>query len=284
MKYFKSKIFYFFFAGIGLLSCEKEEDRVIFKGGNSPVLVSSSTSDLVLTKEKAEYSSLQFQWTNPEYEFSNGANTQDVLYTLEIDTEGANFSSAKRIAIGITRDLFTSFTVRQLNNTLSVMELEDYVPHGFEFRIKANLSNGSVPVYSNVVKINVTTFLDVVYPVPDKLYITGSATPASWQAGIAGETVPPDQQFTKVNSYLFQIDKLHFTFNGTDDGSNGFLLLPVYGSWAAKYGFTGDKHKNNRSGDSFKPEGNDFAPPATGTYKIVVNFKTGKYSVEAVTE
>jgi hypothetical protein len=282
MKYLNSKIYYLLLAGLCLLSCEKEEDKVTFQGGTAPQLVLSSTSDLVLTKPKEGYAALQFQWTNPEYEFSNGANTQDVIYTLEMDTEGANFSSPKRVAIGFTRDLFTSFTVRDLNNTLSAMELEDYVPHDFEFRVKATLSNGSVPLYSNVVKVKVTTYLDVVYPVPDNLYITGSATPASWQAGTAGETVPPNQQFTKISSYLFQIDKIHLTFNGTDDGSNGFLLLPVYGSWAAKYGFTGDKHKNNGKGDSFKPEGTDFAPPATGDYKIIVNFKTGKYSVEEI--
>jgi starch-binding outer membrane protein SusE/F len=282
MKIVKSKIFYSLLATICLLACEKEEDKVVFKGGVAPELTSSSTTNLVLAKAQEAYSSLQFQWTNPQYEFSNGTNTQDVSYTLQIDTAGSNFTNPKKIEMAFTRDLFTSFTVKQLNNTLSTMELKDFVPHDFEFRIKATLANGSVPMYSNVVKIKVTTYLDVVYPVPDNLYITGSATPASWQAGVAGEAVPPNQQFTKINSYLFQIAKLHLTFNGTDDGSNGFLLLPVYGSWSAKYGFTGDKHKNNSSGDSFKPEGSDFAPPATGDYKITVNFKTGKYSVEAV--
>jgi hypothetical protein len=273
MKYLKSKINYLVLASLCLLSCEKEEDRVTFKGGNSPVLVSSSTSDLVLTKEKADYSSLQFQWTNPEYEFSNGANTQDVLYTLEIDMEGADFSSEKRIAIGITRDLSTNFTVRQLNNTLSVMELEDYVPHGFEFRIRANLSNGSVPVYSNVVKINVTTFLDVVYPVPDKLFITGGATPKGWMAG--GDAPEASQEFTKINTYTFQITGLVMAANGP------FLFVPVYGNWDNKYGFTGAKEANNVNGDSFKPGGEDFkAPSASKAYKITVNFKTGRYSIE----
>jgi len=280
MKLIKSIFLCLLLVGTGLISCDKEEHRVTFTGGTAPNLTVSSTSDLVLSKPNADFSSLQFQWSNPDFEFSNGVNTQDVYYTLQIDTTGSNFSNPGQVGLSFTRDVSTTFTVKSLNTALANLQLKDNVPHPFEFRIQATLSSGSVPVYSNVVKINITTYLDVVYPVPTQLFITGSATPASWQAGTAGETVPPNQQFTKVNAYLFQIDNLALTFNGTDDGSNGFLLIPVYGSWGAKYGFTGSKHQNNGAGDSFKPDGNDFAPPGvSGNYKIVVNFKTGKYTM-----
>lgn len=273
MKYFNSKIYYLLLAACCLLSCEKEEDRVTFQGGNSPELIPSTTSDLVLTKPKENYSALQFQWTNPEYEFSNGANTQDVIYTLEIDKEGEDFKSNKRIGIGFTRDLATSFTVKDLNNTLSAMELEDYVPHNFEFRVKATLANGSVPVYSNVVTMKVTTYLDVIFPVPAKLFITGGATPKGWMAG--GDAPDAAQEFTKINTYTFQITSVVLAANGP------FLFVPVYGNWDNKYGFTGAKEANNVTGDSFKPAGEDIkAPAATKAYKITVNFKTGKYSVE----
>ncbi len=283
MRFLTHKIFCLL-AGVFLLACESDVDKVIFEGGTSPVLTVSSTDDIVLAKSQEDFHSLQFSWTNPDYQFSNGANTQDVTYTLEIDTAGSDFSNPKSVAMNFTRDLSTNFSVKSLNTALSGLELKDDVPHNFEFRVKATLPGNAVPVYSNVVAVTITTYLDVIYPVPDNLYITGSATPASWQAGVSGEAVPPNQQFTKVNAYTFQIDKLHLTFNGTADDSNGFLLIPVYGSWSAKYGFTGAKHQNNGNGDSFIPEGTDFAPPPTGDYKIVVNFKTGKYSVEAVEE
>lgn len=265
--------------GTLVVSCNKDEERVTFAGGTNPVLTVSSTTDLVLVKPEENYSSLQFQWTNPNFTFSNGVNTADVNYSLQVDTTGADFSSPKMATVTITKDVTMTFTVKSLNTTLANLGLLDGVPHPFEFRIKATLANGSVPVYSNVVKINITTYLDVVFPVPPQLFITGSATPGSWQAGTAGEAVPPNQQFTKVNAYLFRIESLTLTFNGTDDGSNGFLLIPVYGSWAAKYGFTGAKHANNGTGDTFKPDGNDFAPPSTGDYAIEVNFKTGKYTM-----
>ncbi len=273
MKHFKYILLFSLLAGVTLFSCEKDEDKVIFLGGTSPVLTASSTTDLVLTKAKENYSSIQLQWTNPNYEFTNGVNTQDVFFTLQIDTTGSNFSNPKSIGITFTKDAFKSFTVRDLNNTLSGLELKDFVAHNFEFRIKATLANSSVPLYSNVVKIKITTYLDVVYPVPANLYITGAATPKSWMGG--GDAEVLTQKFTKVSSYLFVLESLQI------NASSPFLFVPVYGDWNNKYGFTGDKEKNNPTGDTFKPDGNDFISPSTAkAYKITVNFKTGKYSFE----
>lgn len=254
-------------------ACEDEHDKVTILGGTPPTLSTSSASDLVLTKPMENYSSLQFQWTNPEYQFSNGVNTQDVYYTLQIDTAGSNFSNPKVVGIAFTRDVSRSFTVKELNTTLSGLELKDNVPHNFEFRVKATLANGSEPVYSNVVKIKITTYLDVVYPVPDKLFITGDATPKGWMAG--GDAEVATQKFTKVNSYTFVLENIQMK------ASSPFLFVPVYGNWDNKYGFTGAKTANNPTGDSFKPNGEDLLSPSTAkAYKITVNFKTGKFSFE----
>ena len=271
MKYYKTKIFALLLAVGFMIACE-EQEKVIYNGGQAPDLVASSTDDMVLSKTEEGYSSLQFQWNNPDYQFSNGTNTQDVNYTLEIDTTGANFSSSKKVSLSFTNELQKSFKVKDLNNTLSIMELKDYVSHPFEFRVKSTLAGSSVPLYSNVVKINITTYLDVVYPVPDKLYITGAATPKDWMGG--GAAPEPSQEFTKINPYTFELAGLDIK------PSAGFLLVPVYGNWDHKYGFTGDKEANNVNGDSFRPEGNDFkSPDVAGNYKITVNFKTGKYSM-----
>ncbi|MGC4023525.1 MAG: SusE domain-containing protein [Cyclobacteriaceae bacterium] len=277
----KTQLIYKLIVAMGLIviaSCTSDETKVTYLGGTAPVLTVSDTASLVLTKAQENYNSLQFSWTYPNYKFSNGASTQDVFYTLQFDSVGANFANPGTLAF--TNSLSNAFFVKDLNNALGTLQYKDYVQHKFEFRVKATMASGSAVYYSNVITMKITTYLDVVYPVPDNLYITGSATPGSWQAGSgSSEVVPPNQQFTKVNSYTFQIDALQLTFNGTADGDNGFLLLPVYGSWSAKYGFTGSKHGNNGLGDSFEPNGNDFSPPPTGNYKIVVNFKTGKYTM-----
>jgi hypothetical protein len=273
MKQFKYILLYSILAGVSLFSCDDQLDKVTFKGGSAPVLSVSSTDDLVLNKSEANFSSLQFQWTNPDYEFSNGVSTQDVSYVLQVDTTGSNFSNPKIVGKSFTKDVSVSFTVKDFNNTLAGLELKDYVPHEFEFRIAATLSKNVEPLYSNVIKVKVTTYLDVVYPVPDNLYITGAATPKSWMAG--GDPEEVTQKFTKVNPYTFVLDGLQI------NGGSEFLLVPVYGDWGHKYGYTGDGAKNNTSGDFFKPEGNNFlAPAASKAYKITVNFKTGKYSFE----
>jgi hypothetical protein len=275
MKLIKSIFFCLLFTGPSLVSCDKEENRVTFTGGAAPQLTVSSTSDLVLSKTYADYSSLQFQWSNPDYEFSNGINTQDVYYTLQIDTTGSNFSNPGLVGLSFTKDVSTTFTVKSLNTALANLQLKDNVPHPFEFRIKATLANSSVPVYSNVVKINITTYLDTVYPVPAQLFITGAATPKGWMAG--GDAPLASQQFTKVNAYTFVLSSIKLTLL---TGDLGYLFVPLYGDWNNKYGFTGAKYGNNVKGDAFTPNGTDFQPPATGTYKITVNFKTGKYVVE----
>lgn len=268
-----SKILSVFMVSIVLLSCESDIDKVFFEGGSAPVLTASSTSDVVLLKDEADFRSLQFQWTNPQYSFSNGVNTQDVVYTFEIDTVGSDFSNPKIATLSFSNDLFTEFTVQNLNTTLAALELEDEVPHNFEFRVKAALGNDIAPLYSNTVAITITTYLDVVYPVPDKLFITGAATPGDWMGG--GDPELSSQEFTKINAYTFELGSLDI------NGNSPFLFVPVYGNWDNKYGFTGDATQNNPDGDSFEPEGSDFiSPAASGTYKITVNFKTGRYVFE----
>jgi hypothetical protein len=270
----KMKYIAFFLGALIVLACDKEETRVTFLKSTPPVLVASSTADLVLNKAQENFSSLQFQWTNPVFEFSNGVNTQNVSYVLQIDQAGKDFGSAKQIGLGFTNAVSRSFTVKELNNTLSGLELADFVPQDFEFRIKATLSNNSVPVYSNVVKIKITTYLDVVYPVPANLFMIGDATPAQWDNNVA--KLDPAQKFTLINTYTFQINSIALT------GGKYYLLLPVAGSWDSKYAFPGTKDQNNRLGDTFKlNDGQDFLAPAeSGNYKVTVNFKTAKVSLE----
>lgn len=261
------------FTGTILSSCEKDEVKVTFEGGTPPVLTVSSTNTVVLSKSNENFSSLQFHWTNPNFEFSNGVNTQDILYTLQVDTVGSNFSNPRAIQLSFSRELTTSFRVKELNTTLSSLELKDFMPHNFEFRIKATIANSTLSIYSNVVQVTISTYLDVVYPVPDRLFITGAATPAGWMAG--GDPIVQTQEFTKINTFTFQINSLQL------NPSVGFLFVPVYGNWDNKYGFTGDGLANTPAGDFFRPNGNDIISPSVPkAYKITVNFKTGRFSIE----
>ncbi|MCX6264638.1 MAG: SusE domain-containing protein [Bacteroidetes bacterium] len=254
-----------------LVSCKKEENRITFEGGTNPVLTANSLTPRVLAIANRDVLSLKLNWTNPDYRFTTGVSSQDVNYLLQIDLEGANFGGAKKYEKVIAKDLSASLTTGELNTALLSMDLPENVAHKLEARVISSLINGTVPLASNVLKMTVTPYLDVVYPVPANLYITGAATPGNWMGGGDPELVT--QKFTKISSSEFQINSLNMNAN------QGFLFVPVYGNWSNKYGFTGAGLGNNPSGDTFKPDGGDFiSPGVAGNYRINVSFKTGKYT------
>ena len=262
--------------GIALVfsSCKKDENRVTIESAKAPVLSVSSATPLVLSGTNASNLALRFNWTNPDYRFNTGVSSHNVTYTLEVDTTGANFSNPRKQEVSVASDLSKEFTVKELNSLFisTALNLVENMTHNIEFRLKASIS-GAAPVYSNVIKMVITPYLDTKYPVPTNLYITGSATPASWQCA-CGEPELLSQKFTKINAFTFRIT-LPLSAN------NSYLFLPVYGSWCVKYGGVGANNTNNVNGDEFMPGGNDLKAPGTSrTYTITVDFKEGKFTVQ----
>lgn len=256
---------------VTMVGCKKEENRITYEGGTNPVLTANSVAPRVLLIANRDVLSLKLNWTNPDYRFTTGVSSQDVNYLLQFDVEGANFASSKKFEKAIAKDLSISMTTGELNAALLSMDLPENVAAKLEVRVIATLINGSVPLTSNVLKMTVTPYLDVVFPVPANLYITGAATPGNWMGG--GDPELLSQKFTKISSSEFQINSLNMK------ASQGFLFVPVYGNWSNKYGFTGGGLGNNPDGDTFKPEGSDFVSPGVaGNYRINVSFKTGKYT------
>jgi starch-binding outer membrane protein SusE/F len=267
------KIFSLIMLAATVASCKKDEIKSYFEGGTPPVLSTTSpTTPMVLLIANANNTAFKFNWTNPNYQFASGPSSQDVTYTIQMDTTGANFTNPKIGEITVPKELTKTLTVKELNTVILGMGLLENIPHNMEIRLKSNITNSNVPLYSNIIKIVITPYLDVVYPVPAKLYLTGSASPASWMSGGDPENVA--QRFTKVNSSKFELTI-------TLSANNSMLFVPVYGDWNNKYGFTGGNNSNNVTGDSFKPDGGDIKSPGiTKSYKITVDFKTGKYTVE----
>ncbi|HVE61529.1 MAG TPA: SusE domain-containing protein [Chitinophagaceae bacterium] len=256
-------------------SCEKDENRITLESSTPPVLTASSTTPMVLSIANVDNFALRFNWTNPQYRLTTGISSHNVTYTLEVDTAGANFSNPLKQEVSISNDLSKEFTVKELNNFFisTRLNLLENIPHNIEFRLKAAISGGAAAVYSNVIKITITPYLDTKYPVPANLYITGSATPASWQCG-CNEPELLSQKFTKVNAYTFRLT-IPLSAN------NSYLFLPVYGSWSAKYGGIGSNNTNNVNGDDFRPGGSDLKAPAVSRpYTITVDFKEGKFTVQ----
>jgi hypothetical protein len=262
---------------IVFLSCKKDEHKIYLEGGTAPVLTSSVTGSIPLSFASQDKEAFKLSWTNPNYQFTTGTSSQDVNYTIEIDTTGADFSNPKKQTIVISKDLSQSFTQSKFNDyLLNQLVLKPDMPHNIEIRVSSSLTGGSVVLPSNVLKFAVTPYSippKVVPPASGKLFITGSATPASWQCG-CGEPELVSQQFTQVSPTLYVLSSIALT------GGGSYLFIPVYGDWGNKYGFDGANNQNDVNGDNFKKEGGDIkAPAASGNYKIEVDFQRGKFTV-----
>ncbi len=261
-----------------LSSCEKDENKIYFEGGTAPVLTASSTTAMTLLPANQNNLAVKFNWTNPEYRFTTGISSQDVTYVMQVDTTGANFSSPGLQEVSIAKELSVTFTVKELNTILTKLNMLENVPHNIEFRIKSTLVNNSVPLFSNVIKVVITPYLDVAIPIPTtgELYITGDATPSSWT-----NSPPVAQKCTKISNTEYTI-----TMNFVS--GKFYKFLTNLGFWQPQYGLKTGSGGNAASGDlglnnstPAYPSDPDAIPTAAvdGTYKVTLNFKTGKYTV-----
>ena len=266
-----------FLVAVVFASCKKEENKVFYQGGTDPVLTASTTTDMVLdSTNAANRIAIVFNWTNPEYQFNTGISSQDVTYILQIDTTGSNFTNPKIQEAAISKNLRYSPTVKEFNAFFNKMELKYGLAHNIEFRIKATLANGlAVPLYSNIIKIVITPYLDVAVPIPTEgtLWAIGDAFASGWNNPMAS---PYDnsQKFTKVSETLYEL-----TVNFI--GGGHFKLIQKQGHWETQYH---PKYSANVPFDGGDFERRDSDPgwsgsTVAGTYKITVNFVTGKYKV-----
>jgi len=257
--------------GIG---CEKDENKIYLEGGTAPALTASSNNVSLEPGEEAN-TALVLNWTNPEYQFTTGISSQDVTYTFEMDTLGANFSSSKKYTTVIAKDLSKTFTVGQLNAILGndmILQLDPRRNYTIELRVISRIGSAAELV-SNVVSFTTKPFAPppkVELPTTGKLYLVGDASPGGW----ANPVPVPNQEFTKVSNTLYEI---------TVDlvGGKSLLFLPLNGDWGVKYGWDGSNNTNNPDGDKLARGGGDIKVPTTsGTYKITVDFQLGLFSVD----
>jgi len=110
-----------------LYSCKKDENQVLFQGGTAPVL-SASTASISLGFITQTDRAVLLNWTNPDYNFNTGISSQDVSYTFEIDTVGANFTNPKKQQVTIANNLSFDLTQGQLNDyLLNQLELKPII-------------------------------------------------------------------------------------------------------------------------------------------------------------
>ncbi len=254
--------------------CEKDENKIMYEGGTPPALTANKSGTIALAFVNQDQEAVRLMWTNPEYKFTTGINSQDVNYQVEIDTTGANFTNPNKKVISVSKDLSLTMTQGELNDyLLNELVLLPGMPHNIEMRVSSFLGSNAVKLTSNVLKFVVTPYAippKVPPPASGQLFIVGSATPGGWN-----NPVPvPSQEFTKISNTLYEIASINISAGGS------YLFLPVNGDWSAKYGALGANNTNNPNGDDFKPGGGDMlAPSVAGNYKIQVDFQRGKFTL-----
>jgi hypothetical protein len=264
MKKILKHLFFFSLLAVLFASCKKDENQVIYETGTEPVLEARDfSSPVTLLIANQNDHALTLAWTNPDYKFNTGISSQNVSYTIQIDTVGANFTNPKKVEIAVLNDLSFDFTVNDLNDALvsaTKLSLKADIPHNIEIRIKSTMSNGTVPLYSNVI-----TYTDVIpYPDPNvpRLWITGSGVPSNWT-----NTPPADQEFSYMGDLKFEL-LINFNPGGA------YKFLTKQGQWQPQWGGcspAGGPLSVNPGGGTDPAE---IATPAVpGLYKISVNLE-----------
>lgn len=271
---------------VGLASCEKEENKIYYERGTAPVLSTTNSGALVLLKANKDQVGLVLNWTNPNYIFTTGISSQDVNYLVQVDKAGNNFAGATKQEIAIAKDLGVRWTVKDFNTVLGKMELAAGVAYDLQIRVKATLVNGTVPLYSNVLNLKATPYLDFAVEPPGTeaggyndagLWALGDAFASGWNNPMqAPYNVSQKFRRDASNPLLYILDDV--TFNA----SGWYKLIQTQGVWGTQYrpAPTDAANVDPMAGEFEKRDADPgFKSPGAGRYKIEMNFQTGKYKL-----
>jgi len=268
-------------AGLMLLaSCKKDLSEVTFNGGTAPALTATASDSIPLPLSDTTATAVTFNWTNPDYQYSDGISSMNVNYYLQFDTT-ANFNSANLQTVGLSNGLSATYTVAQFNAIVSnSMGLSTGQPHTVDVRVQSFIPTytaGAQPVgqmNSNTLSFHVTPYaLPPAVPPPssDTLYITGSATSDGWMSGGNPASVS-GQGLKRIKPTLWTITLPLI-------GGQQFLLVPVAGDWSNKYA-TSNANSSPTGGTFQYNSANNFnGPAASGTYTVTFNFQSGQYTI-----
>lgn len=264
------------------VACKKVENKVYFEGGTSPVISASTTAVRLQAGEEAN-NAIKFSWTNPNYKFTTGLSSQDVTYTLEIDTVGGNFKSGALAVFPVSRETSYTFTVGEFNKLLTTglpggkgmgLQINPRRSYNLEARVTSSIG-GAVPLIST----NKVTFSASPFPPPPKvnvpiagtLWITGNAVASDWSNPFgAGSPYLTSQRFAKLSDTDYELTV-------TMIPGGGYKLIQAQGDWGSQYSF---KSGNSSAGEFQNSDGPNFpGPTVAGNYKLKFDFQTGTYTV-----
>jgi hypothetical protein len=238
--------------------------------GDFTILPSATSIELVKTGA-GTHTAITFTWDSLVY----GVSTP-VTFTVQMDSLNGDFSAPMADVIS-TNIYQKSYTDSVMNSRALKFNLTPYEPGQIKVRLKANMAYNNLPVYSKVETITVTPYDDgLMYKFPAALYLQGDAV-----ASKGAYPVPDAQQMAKIDDHRFGLivsltGGKHFIFTT----SSTALSDPAYKAATSSEPLAGGYFIPSGSNTNPPNGGSEISSPATtGIYKVIVDFKTGTYSV-----
>ncbi len=273
MKKIIQSLVYVSLAIVFFAACEKDEAKDTYISGTAPVLSATSKDSIALNFLTEDNLGVTFNWTNPNYKFASGGSSQNVNYTLEIDTSGANFKGAKKKSISISKDLSVAYTQKAFNIAISDLNVKPGKVARIEVRIIATLGAAPTELISNVLAFKVLPYAPppkVPVPTAGTLWVTGNAFASGWSNPL-GNPFDVSQRLAKVSETLYE-GVVAFV------GGGNYKMIQENGVWGTQYKkLTGDAFAGTLEKKDADP-GFD-GPAVAGNYKISVDFQAGTYTV-----
>lgn len=170
-----------------LNSCVKNDIKAYLNPGTAPML-NTTINTLTLLQANAASNAGSFTWTAADFGYKAA-----ITYSIQFSKGGTNFASASTTDLVIGSQLSKTITVGDLNAKMQEI-ITDGIATQVQARVKADVGSGVTPIYSNVVTMTVTSYLDIVsYGFPDALNIAGNGQSPQWDP-------PTSPQICKVRN------------------------------------------------------------------------------------
>lgn len=272
MKKIIQSLLYLSIAIVFFASCEKDESRDTFISGTAPVFAASVKDSIGINFNTETEKAVTFSWTNPNYKFASGVSSQNVSYTLEIDTVGAGFNGPNKKSISISQDLNVTYTQKAFNILIADLKVKAGKLAQLEMRVLATLGATATQLVSNKLVFKVLPYAPPPkVPVPEAgtLWVTGDALPSGWSNPLGAPYVTT-QKFTKVSDTQYEA-VITFVAGGY------YKMIQENGVWGTQYHkVTGDAFAGTFEKKDADP---GFDSPGAGNFKVVVDFQAGTYTV-----
>lgn len=251
MKAILRNLLLFISATVVLWSCEKDETKVVLKPGGA-IQLTVSTATLVLLQANAANQATVMTWGKADFGYAAA-----ITYTIQMCKGGTNFaSSATTTEVAMGTALTKTFTVGELNGKMQEI-ISDGAATPVQVRIKASVGSNVDPIYSNVVDMTVTSYLDIVtYTYPDAMNVAGNHQ--GWSPGTA-------PQIVKTRNGGYSNYEGYIIFNAA---TPEFKLVKGDNWGAGDFGSAGPGLLGNGGPNLTLPSG---GPGITGLYRIRAN-------------